>query len=642
MISALFALGLLLLVGFVFNPVLTAGFVSDSDHGYVPNRAWMWAGTWDWSHVARFFDRNWVYSPEETGGYYQPLVALSLRLDGWLARTASSQLDASATVGWYSRAFQFHLTNLCLHVANVGLVFFIVWRLTRSHLWSLLLAALFAFHPTQVESVAWISQRMTLLGGFFSLLAICTYLQARVSRTAWAWMTLTTLCFAGALLCRPQFIALPVVLLVLDLWPLKRSGWRPLLEKLPLFVVMGFSAVIQSQARSSAALPRVPGAGGIELVLHELASLMSRLVLPVGLGPYQPPSATVGGLALGGVFDVLLIAVAVAGAVVAMRWSRPIFVAIAGSGLLILPALLEAPYARLLLSDQFLYLGLVIPIIAAAAWMGSRPEFRKQFAGRWAAILTACAVTAGAVHSYAQTMYWQSAVSLAQLTIAQHPDWVHGKVALVEAYIQENEFDAALLAAERAASGSPEDPSIQFYLGTVLLLSDSSRASEAIEPLQQALESNPNWIQCLQNLGVALARSERSREAIPFLERARDLEPASAGIRLGLGHAYLEVHRFASARREFQEALRRRNDPMAHLGLAIAWAANDEVDYARRHLEAAVAKDPGFAERAGRSPELMKLKDVPGFGHLISTPGEGAASVAPATESPAATRAFGS
>ncbi|MBK8268487.1 MAG: tetratricopeptide repeat protein [Planctomycetes bacterium] len=138
-----------------------------------------------------------------------------------------------------------------------------------------------------------------------------------------------------------------------------------------------------------------------------------------------------------------------------------------------------------------------------------------------------------------------------------------------------------------------------------------------------------------------LARSGRSDEAIAYLERARDLQPRSSGIRLGLGNAYLKIQRFASARREFQEALRHHNDPMAHLGLAIAWAANDEPRFALRHLEAAVAKDPRFAERAGRSPELRKLIEYPGFQSLIHIPLDPVLSDGGATESPAARRATG-
>ncbi|MCA9255191.1 MAG: tetratricopeptide repeat protein, partial [Phycisphaerales bacterium] len=145
---------------------------------------------------------------------------------------------------------------------------------------------------------------------------------------------------------------------------------------------------------------------------------------------------------------------------------------------------------------------------------------------------------------------------------------------------------------------------------------------------------NPNWIECLQNLAVALGRNGRTEEAIKYFERARDLDPSSAGIRLGLGTAYLETQKYADARREFEEALKRDNTPSAHLGLAIAWAANDNPDYAQRHLAVAVEKDPDVAFRAGRSPLLKRYADRPGFRSLISVDPKANNGKGPVTDAP--------
>jgi tetratricopeptide (TPR) repeat protein len=154
---------------------------------------------------------------------------------------------------------------------------------------------------------------------------------------------------------------------------------------------------------------------------------------------------------------------------------------------------------------------------------------------------------------------------------------------------------------------APEDPGIQFYLGTTLLLHKDGRSAEAVAPLRKALRSNPNWIACLQNLGVALVKSGHTEKAVAYLERARDLDPDSAAIRTGLGHAYLRLQRPSAARAELQIALRHRNDPIIHLGLAMAWAENDADDQARRHLAIALARDPHLAERAAASPALRRL-----------------------------------
>lgn len=641
MISACSAIALTVAAGTVYFPVLTAGFANQSDHLYLYEAGSIWSPEWSWEDAGRAFSRDRIHRPDETGGYYQPLTALSIRLDGWLAVKTSERVDSDAAHGWASRAFQFHLTNLVLHILNTLLVFVIVRRLSGSLVWPILLTGVFAFHPAQVESVAWIAQRMTLLGGLFALLSLWCYLRSLATQRRMTWVGLATILYAAAMLSRPIFIALPVIMLTLDVWPFRRAGWLPLIEKLPMLTVSLLSGAMQVIARMDAGIPPVRDTTGAFGLAHAFASLVARVFWPMNLTPYNPASALVGGVQLSAWFDVLIVFGLLAAAVIAFRRSKPVFVGMAGAGLFLAPALLEWPFARLLLSDQYLYAVPIAPVIVLAAWLGRRGPVWQWWWGRWTAIGIAAVVMIFAVHAHAQTWVWQSSRDLHEQTVRIYPNWIHGRLGLVESLIQENEFDAALVAARAAAQRSPDHPSVQFYLGTILLLNNDSRAAEAAEMLRAALESNPDWIECLQNLGVAMARSGQNEEAIKYLERARDLQPASSGIRLGLGHAYLKVQRFASARAEFQEALRRRNDPMAHLGLAIAWAANDELEFARRHLAAAVAKDPNYARRAGRSPELLRLRDMPGFGNLIESPVDSLPDELHATEAPAATRAHG-
>ncbi|MBX3395713.1 MAG: tetratricopeptide repeat protein [Phycisphaerae bacterium] len=641
MISICSAIALVVAAGTVYFPVLTAGFANQTDHLYLYEAGSIWSPEWSWADAGRTFSRDRIHRPDESGGYYQPLTALSIRLDGWIAVKTSEQVDVDAAHGWASRAFQFHLTNMVLHILNTLLIFVIVRRLSGSVIWPILLSCVFAFHPVQVESVTWIAQRMTLLGGFFALLSLWCYLRSFATQQRSAWIGLATILYAAAMLSRPIFIALPVIMLTLDVWPYRRTGWVPLMEKLPMLTVSLLSGAMQVIARADAGIPPARDAAVAFGPAHAFASLVARLFWPINLTPYNPASASVGGIQLGAWFDVLVVVAVLVAAVIAFRRSKPFFVALSGGVLFVAPALLEWPYARLLLSDQYLYAVLIVPLIVLAAWLGRRGPVWQWWWGRWTAIGTAAFVLIFAVHSHAQTWVWQSSRDLHEHTVRIYPNWIHAHLGLVESLIQENEFDAALVAARRAAQRNPDHPSVQFYLGTILLLNNDSRAGEAAEMLRAALKSNPDWIECLQNLGVAMARSGQNEEAIKYLERARDLQPASSGIRLGLGHAYLKVQRFASARAEFQEALRRRNDPMAHLGLAIAWAANDEMEFARRHLEAAVAKDPNYARRAGRSPELLRLRDFPGFGNLIESPADSSPEDLHATEAPAATRAHG-
>ena len=111
-------------------------------------------------------------------------------------------------------------------------------------------------------------------------------------------------CYGGAILCRSLFVALPVVLLLLDAWPYRRMGWRPVTEKTPLFALMVFGAILHITVRSNVVPIHADGAEGGGLILHQFAALVARLFWPFGLSPYQPSATTVGGLALGWGFDI--------------------------------------------------------------------------------------------------------------------------------------------------------------------------------------------------------------------------------------------------------------------------------------------------------------------------------------------------
>ncbi len=610
---------MLLMTGLVLSELLHADLVTDDDRAAVV-RGKLWASHYDqvwqrldndvsdsWHEVFDIFVDQRVTPVNNTSGFYQPLVALSL------------MVDAFTVDDWQARGFFFHRTNLAIHLLNVGLVFALLRRWGKGWWWPALLTMVFALHPLQVESVASIAQRMTLLATTWALLATLCYL--RYATTLYSrWMVATMIAYAAILLTRPLFIALPVVFLLLDIWPLQRHGWRPLLEKIPLIGLLIVGHFLVQSIRADAQPAQHEMLGGISLLVHSLAALLVRLVVPIGLLPHSPTDVSVGTFALGMWFDASVLAVLMLLAAWAFRHrARGWLVGLGGCLLLVAPALLQAPYSSTLLSDQYLYAALILPLLALSAAIGLNNEAFRPRMRQWVGVIGCAVVASLAVGSYAQSTHWTTERLMALRTRDLYPERALGYVKLVEAYIRENDLEAALAYAKRAADKEQNDASTQFYLGTLMLLNESSRSADAIEPLQRALKNNPDWIECLQNLAVAYARGGKPEEAITYYERARDLSPQSAAIRVGLGNAYLSVARYASARGEFAEALRVTNDPNAHLGLAAAWAALDLPEYALRHLTAAVAKNPDMVHAAGRSRLLRKYADRPEFADLIDT-----------------------
>jgi tetratricopeptide (TPR) repeat protein len=610
-IAAFTCVVVLLAVAVVILPVLSGGFLRPMDRPLLIEARAVEA-------TARFAERPAVEVAQRlflaghalgtrdtnaarpSSQVYQPIAIATLALDAWL--TGSSD----------ARLFQYHLTNWALHLLNVLLVYLLVRRQTTSTLWAATAALFFGLHPAQLETIAVVSHRGTLLGTTFALMMVLDYLRFARSRRALALVS-TLLSFAFAVLSSPIFIVLPLILVLLDYWPLRRFTKFSFLEKAPhLAILLGSIVWLRPAFGASLRTDWTPS-----LIVETLASFIQRLMFPVNLAPLTPTGDATG---LPAVLNWIVVGLILATLLLSMRGLRPLFVTTAGVLCLLGPALLTAMPSESLAGAGWLYPSVawiaVTAIPAIAAGIGA-----SQRAPRLAAASSLLAL-ALVIPTRTQSRVWHDGESVFKRVVAVYPGWSTGHVGLAEWYLLEGdsnrgtESDRALASARRAAELAPDDPVALFYLGTALLgAPDGPRM--AINPLQRALQQRPDWVECLQNLGVAFAISGRAEEALPHLERARDLAPRSANVRLGLGHLYLSLNRPAEARGVLQEALRLQNEPGVHVALARAWAEIDEPDFVRRHLEAAVARDPRWAARAARYPALRRLADRPGFEMLI-------------------------
>src|SRR5271169_833810 len=183
-----------------YNPIIHNQFIDFDDSSYIVKNPQVQSGlTWDtvkWSFTT-FRDGNW-----------HPLT--------WLSHALDCQLFGLNPAGH-------HYTNLLLHAFNVVLLFLLLVRATGLRWASLFVAALFALHPVNVESVAWAAERKNLLSMLFLLLALHAYDRyVRSDRRSLYYVV--TACFALGLMAKPQIVTLPFVLLLWDYWPLQRMG----------------------------------------------------------------------------------------------------------------------------------------------------------------------------------------------------------------------------------------------------------------------------------------------------------------------------------------------------------------------------------------------------------------------------------
>jgi len=220
---------------FAHWPVLSGRALSFDDSMYLEKNELVQNPSW--RSARRFLSE--VLEPSTVTGYYQPLAMISLMLDYAMGGRSDNLLP-------------FHITSLCLHVFNTSLIIVFLYVLF-GRVWPAVVGGLlFGLHPLTVEPVAWVAERKTLLASFFALW--CMIIYVRYARGGNRRLLIgSAVLYVLALMSKPTTTPLPVLLLLLDFWPLGRLNRRALLEKVPLFVIMLIFGIITviSQGRTA-------------------------------------------------------------------------------------------------------------------------------------------------------------------------------------------------------------------------------------------------------------------------------------------------------------------------------------------------------------------------------------------------------
>ena len=334
-----------------------------------------------------------------------------------------------------------HLVNVVLHILNILLLFWLLQSATGATWRSFFVAALFAVHPLNVESVAWVAQRKSLLCAFFSLLTIAAY-GAYVRRPNWKKYLVVVATFALALLSKPMAVSLPIVLLLLDYWPLQRdtgeygggqygdrsmrAKWlRLTLEKLPLLLMSSASSVVTLYAQRSggavadvSALPLSLRTGNAAV---SYVAYIGKTIWPANLAVFYPhPQSSLSWS------DVIAASVILAAMTVATLYFRRARYLAMGWFLFLLtliPVIGIVQVGRQAMADRYAYVPCIGLFIIIAWGLGDLVDARAipRFA---VAIATVCVLGAFAIATARYLRYWENGVTLLThaAAVAGHPD----------------------------------------------------------------------------------------------------------------------------------------------------------------------------------------------------------------------------
>jgi protein O-mannosyl-transferase len=537
-----FVLSLLLVVFTLalYNQASHFSFVNYDDDHYVYENPHVRAGlTW------KTF--KWALTSSDEANWH-PLT--------WMSHALDCQLFRLNPAGH-------HLTSVVLHAVNVVLLFLLLARSTRRSGPSFFVAALFALHPMNVESVAWIAERKNVLSTMFFLMMLGAY----------GWYALKPgwkryLAVAGLLACglasKPMLVTVPFVLLLLDCWPLRRiQGWsepsdtlavkqspvsRLVLEKLPLLLLAGASSVITLRAQGAAgAVGTVPFPPGVRLEngIYSYAMYVWKAIWPADLALLYPHPGH--SLALWQVGVAALFLIATSAVVMKLR-SRGYLMAgwLWFLGTLI-PVIGVIQVGNQAMADRYAYIPL-IGIFVMIGWGAVDWAEKKQLAFASRVIPAICVIVALSVVTYRQIGYWRDSLNV----------WTHALEVTQNNFVAEDDVGVALV--------------------------QLNRVDEAYPFFVQAAQIQPNDPVARLNIGAYLHQHGHQAEAIPQYELAVRLgaEPRlRATTYANLGSAYSDLGDYAKSRSSFEQALRLNPEQAsAWLGMALLFQKQGKLEEA--------------------------------------------------------------
>jgi tetratricopeptide (TPR) repeat protein len=526
-----------------------------------------------------------------------------------------------------------------LHAANAALVFLALRSLTDAFWRSAAAAALFALHPLRVESVAWVAERKDVLSVFFGLLTVWAYACYARAPSPGRYAAVVV-AFVLALMAKPMLVTVPLLLLVLDWWPLERwpaqTAWRLLREKIPLFaaaaVVCGLVATLgQARDRMQVGLTTFPPAVRVENALVSYAAYLGMSVWPDDLAVLYPHPVYnydgQGGLAPWQLTCSVILLAAVT--VVAVKLRRRAPYVLAGwlwYVLALVPVIGLVQAGAQARADRFTYLphvGVAIAVVwGVAAAAANRPRLV-------AAVLTA-AVAALVFCTEAQLPTWHDSLTLWQhalkstrktpeslthlggaLAAAGRDDEAAGQYAealrldkdsafahigLGNLLQRQGKLDSAAEHLRAACAVRPDLAEAHTDLGVVYFR--QGKLEEAAREHREAIRLNPELFAGYSNLGqVELARSNLS-EARDCYRQALLLQPQDWQIRANLGYVLCRCGQSQEGLALLHEAVRA--NPafgLGHLFLGLALESAGDHQTALAHLQQAVHYRPELANQ---------------------------------------------
>lgn len=502
---------------------------------------------------------KWVFSTE-FAWLWHPLTMFSFAIDYSV---------------WGLNPSGFHLTNILLHTVNTVFVFFLVIRLIRvSSKQNPLIAAfvtalLFGIHPLHVESVAWVTERKGLLSAFFYLLTLLVYIRytsTETKRERHKFYTLSVVFFILSLMSKATAVSLPIVLLILDFYPLKRLSFRKgfdakmLIEKLPFFLLFIVSSLIAISVQGKAGALGLPEQYPIDLrilnAIHSYIVYLIKMLLPVNLAPYYPFPFRI--TIFHPVFIISLIVfttITLLGVLTLKRDKPFLFTAWLYYIISLLPVIGIIKVGGFAMADRYAYLPSLGLFLFAGIGIGAIFSILSKRAVQ-IFIVSVLVLLSGVLmnKTYRQIGVWKDSMTLWSHQIRLFP----GRVALAYnnrglAYDDRGDYQKAIKDYNTAISIDPKFVISYNNRGSTYV--NLGKYEEAIKDYDKAISMNSKYAEAYSNRGFAYSSLGNHQEALKDYTTAISMDSKYAKAYNNRGNAYVNLGNYQEAIKDFNTAI---------------------------------------------------------------------------------------
>ncbi|MGD1042062.1 MAG: tetratricopeptide repeat protein [Sedimentisphaerales bacterium] len=579
-----------------YEPIRHNGFVGYDDTEYIVKNPHLTGGITQQSVT-------WAFTKSYASNWH-PLT--------WISHILDCQFFGLNPLGH-------HLVSVLLHIANSLLLFWILTNITGAIWTSAFVAAVFAVHPVQVESVAWAAERKTVLSGLFWLLTMAAYVRY-ARQPAFGRYILVLLVFGLCIMTKPIVVTLPLVLLLLDYWPLERVRWGQsigaasksakwlIVEKIPLLAMSAFLSVMtfvsQKSSGAMSTTENMPLDYRIANIFLSYIKYIGKMIWPSRLAVYHPHPRT-GFSDVAVVICALLFVLITVFSIYMGRRKRYVTVGWLWYVGTLVPMIGLVQVGAQAIAYRYMYLSM-LGLLIIVAW-AVKDLVANRFHWEVVAAVSAIVVlSAFVILTRMQVRYWQNTITLFEHTLNVTKDNAAAEHNYGYALSEAGRLDEAAIHLNRAVQLVPIFVEARNNLGKLYL--KQGKINEAIDCFTELAKRKDAPAEVHYNLASALLMQKRYDEAIKHLARVLELDPDYAHAPSAMAVALMSAGRTDEAIACFNKYLQlNENSAELHYNLAVAMVMQKNYDEAIKHFTRVTELDPN---NAGALNGLARVLDT--------------------------------